>query len=344
MYIILFVGDLFCQLQVIMDGIIMGKVFFFDGSKMVEDVKAHKLVYHYTSPDGLFSILTNQRVRFTDCQFMNDKSEFVYTKNILKKALKIQDQKARNETIEELANLIMAFPYESIDWNRLRGGGDQPFVNQRYYLFCTTLKADNHNMWCYFMKNGTYMGYNLRFHVDRFTNLFTNIPDVTLMHGKVIYDEDEQIDQVLAKLKELDTQYAEQLEKVKGTPYVDNYGNEYDAEEYLGSDYLVKVSDFIYERGLFFKSPAFESEDEYRFVVKAENGQEILDLKLDHRVGNNGVIIPFRELNFDPMRVIDHIMLAPMMEKEIAKEGLLSLFRQYKQQYKIDYSSIDVRF
>jgi hypothetical protein len=69
------------------------------------------------------------------------------------------------------------------------------------------------------------------------------------------------------------------------------------------------------------------------------------NLILKHRIGNNGVIIPYREFSFDPKQVIDKIILAPMMEKEIAKAGLISLLGlSYEKQFDIKYSEIDVRF
>ena len=35
-------------------------------------------VYHYTSPEGLVSILNNKTFRFTDCQFFNDTLEYYF--------------------------------------------------------------------------------------------------------------------------------------------------------------------------------------------------------------------------------------------------------------------------
>ena len=45
---------------------------YFQDDKRIRD----KTVYHYTSPEALVSILTNALIRFTDCQFMNDRSEY----------------------------------------------------------------------------------------------------------------------------------------------------------------------------------------------------------------------------------------------------------------------------
>lgn len=43
------------------------------------------LNYHYTSIEGLKGIIENKCVRFTDCQFLNDTSEYNHLKMLLKK-------------------------------------------------------------------------------------------------------------------------------------------------------------------------------------------------------------------------------------------------------------------
>ena len=53
----------------------------------INDFEKVNCVFHYTSPEGLYSILKNRTFRFTDCQFFNDKSEYVYVKRPLIKAI-----------------------------------------------------------------------------------------------------------------------------------------------------------------------------------------------------------------------------------------------------------------
>jgi len=320
-------------------------IFFFNGNSIIKHTKTDQKTYHYTSPMGLYSIIQNGKLWFTDCQFMNDKSEYVYIKKVLIKALDSSNQKDINES-EKFADILMT-PYESLEMSEPKDG--KPFsigfTKSRYYLFCTSLKADSHNMWNYFTKNGNYVGYNIRFDIESFVNLFISLPNVTLVHGKVIYDEQEQIKQVKEKIELLDAQYNEKLKANKGHKFSDDNGNEYDPEEIFINQYQDSLSEFLQERCLFFKNHAFESEDEYRFIVKVDSKFSGENFKLNHRVGNNGVIIPFRELSFEPKQAMDQIILAPMMEKELAKAGLISLLGlSYEKQFDIKYSEIDVRF
>lgn len=319
---------------------------FFNGTDIVRHTKTNQKIYHYTSPSGLYSIIKDKKLWFTDCQFMNDKSEYVYIKKVLIKALKLSG-KNNIKDLEEYANYILMTPYESLEFgkrknNKLFSIGMKKY---RYYLFCTSLKADSYSMWNYFTKNGNCAGYNICFDVESFVNLFASLPNVTLAHGKVIYDEQEQIKQVKDKIENLDAQYNEEYKLIKGHEFSNDYGNENNQKEILIDNYQEHLSEFLQERCLFFKNHAFESEDEYRFVVKVSSQYSEENFKLNHRVGNNGVIIPYRELDFEPKCHMNEITLAPMMEKEIAKAGLISLLGlSYEKEFDIKYSKIDVRF
>jgi hypothetical protein len=191
-----------------------GNVSFFNGKSIVKHTNTNQKIYHYTSPMGLYSIIENKRVWFTDCQFMNDMSEFVYIKKVLLHALDSKEWKNVKD-MQEYADYILSTPYQSFELNE--HDANKPFsfcfTDSRYYLFCTSLKSDSHNMWSYFMHNGNYTGYNIGFDVARFVNLFSSFPGVTLTHGKVIYDEDEQVKQVKDKIGLLNIQFEKELEK-----------------------------------------------------------------------------------------------------------------------------------
>ena len=316
-------------------------LFCFNGKSIINHERTDQKVYHYTSPTGLYSTIKNQNIWFTDCQFMNDKSEYVYIKNVLIKALKLYGKEF--EDLECYADYLIGRPYESIYLDTSKPSLN--FKKSRYYLFCASLNPDSHNMWCYFTKNGNYEGYNLRFDIDSFVNLFSSIPDLTLVHGKVIYDEQEQIRQLRDKIEILNDQYNQNLEAIKGQKLKDEFGNEYNKEDFIDEEYQSDLSDFLQERCLFFKNSAFESENEYRIVIKTPSEFSHEHFRLGHRVGNNGIIIPFREFHFDTKKVIDQITLGPMLETDVAKAGLVSLLNlSYEQQFDIKCSDIDVRF
>lgn len=53
----------------------------------INDFEEINCVFHYTPPEGLYSILKNRTFRFTGCQFFLYKSEYVYVKRPLIKAI-----------------------------------------------------------------------------------------------------------------------------------------------------------------------------------------------------------------------------------------------------------------
>ena len=51
------------------------RIYCFNPAEEQEGLQRDRTVYHYTSPEGLMAILNAPSVRFTDCQYMNDKTE-----------------------------------------------------------------------------------------------------------------------------------------------------------------------------------------------------------------------------------------------------------------------------
>lgn len=66
------------------------------------------IVYHYTSPQGVFDILHNKTLWFTDCQYLNDMSEFIYILEPLKEAYKKISQE-RGENIDGADAFLKSF-------------------------------------------------------------------------------------------------------------------------------------------------------------------------------------------------------------------------------------------
>jgi len=127
------------------------------------------IVYHYTSPDGILGILKNKELRFTDCQYLNDKGEFIYIRKPLEKAYK-EIIKNRNKTYEffkDFINELFARPYDDFssrndfEENRSSYDFDTVFKFNHHYVLCASMNPDTANMWNYYVKNGVYQGYNL---------------------------------------------------------------------------------------------------------------------------------------------------------------------------------------
>lgn len=167
------------------------KILYFNDGAIKSNTKMQNRVYHYTSPGGILSILQNDKLWFTDCQYLNDKSEYIYIKKPLIMAFKLI-----GEEVDELFldKLLFADPYQS--QNIELTGKKNRFIikNKRFFLFCASLNEDSQNMWNYYVKNGQYLGYNLGINVDEFVEHLSSLSGITISHGKVLYDEDKQVD------------------------------------------------------------------------------------------------------------------------------------------------------
>lgn len=303
-----------------------------------------KTVYHYTSPEGTYSILKDKALRFTDCQYLNDMREFVYIREPFIEAYrKISNE--RGETIDNIDNFADSIcknsPYKSYDWGACLKRGQafsRGFPPQyRYYILCASCDHDTANMWNYYVKNGTYRGYNLGLDIEVIQDWFSELRDdhVRLVHGKVIYNKQRQVKMIYEKLVELINVYDQHI--AQNPESVDSFIDEYQDDLFT----------FINEKKLFFKHPAFASEKEYRFILKVHTDFNIDYLETKFRVGSSGIITPYIEWKFDNLKpiLLKQITLSPMIEEELAKESFKRFLRHdVFQNISIVPSSIKLRF
>ncbi len=303
------------------------------------------IAYHYTSPDGILGILQDKALRFTDCQFLNDRGEATHILDPLREAYEIISKEREGEVIN-LEYLIARFsgsPYENerikINYNPSSGCKEKGFGTQRYYVLCTSLNSDTANMWNYYVKNGKYHGYNLGIKCSCLKDMLLDCQDkyrqFEFTEGKIIYDRQEQVKVIYDKLDKL---YAQ-------------LGNSKDEVDSL--NFQSELFCYLNQQKLFFKHPAFSCEEEYRFVI-------IIDKDLDNdylrkynlstrfRAGESGIITPYIELKYalsEKEELFKEITLAPMIETPLAEESFKRfLASTVKQNIEIKSSSITLRF
>ena len=303
-----------------------------------------KTVYHYTSPEGAYSILKDKALWFTDCQYLNDMSEFVYIREpFIEAYTKISDERGDPvDNIEAFADsMCQNSPYKSYDWGACLKRGqviNRGFPPQyRYYVLCASCDHDTANMWNYYVKNGTYRGYNLGLDIEVIQNWFSELGDehVRLVHGKVIYNKQHQVKMLYEKLVELLNIYDRHI--AQNPEGEDSFIDEYQDDLFA----------FINEKKLFFKHPAFAGEKEYRFILKVHTDFQLDNLKTEFRVGSSGIITPYIEWKFDKIKpiLIKQITLSPMIEEELAKESFKRFLRHdVYRNISIVPSSIKLRF
>ena len=290
--------------------------------------KKNNKVYHYTSPIGLYSILSNNTIRFSDIQFLNDKFEYLQIKTPLSNVLKRINKNFYNSNLIENIDLWLKNNYEFQDTN----------VKYRYYVFCTSLKRDALNMWNYYVKDGKYEGYNVCLDIDEFVEFINdkflnNVDDVELWYGNVVYEKIIQENLIEKYLINIDKELYEVKKEVSKSGY---YTYLQMAQE--------EIINYMEICRLFFKNKAFEDEKEYRFVLKLP-----FDVNLDEFLGygfkvNNGLFCPYYDLYLDK-NIIKCITLSPMLEYELGKKGL-ELFLRHIGFYNIEIfqSKVPIRY
>lgn len=311
----------------------MTYIVYFDGHEVKPNCETGNIVYHYTSPDSFLSIVEHNSLWYSDSQFMNDRSEYVHIKNIFKQAAR----GTSHEHNDEFVDYLMGLPYGGITTQHAisgKGSFSRGFIRTRYYLFCTSLDPDSHSMWTYYVKNGYYQGYNFGLSVDALIDS-THQLGQKLTHGKVNYDVEEQIQKIHDKIIELSKKFDDNIkEGIDQDRCVECY------QETLG--------EYLLQRCMFYKNPAFKHEEEYRFLIEAPDVTIDGGGTIEHHVGGGGLIVPHLAVAFDPIKSIQSITLAPMMEREVAKQGVQRLLTnkipKIKSKIGINYSQINVRF
>lgn len=285
--------------------------------------------YHYTSIEGLKGIIENKSLRFTDCQFLNDTSEYTHIKSLLKKIKKTDDEKYPiflDTIIEELSENYMKVKKE-----------DGIYRAFRYFVFSTCKSSDSLPMWNYYTKDGKNYGYNIEIDVNDIA-----VPIGTeLTYSPIIYLEAEKIN----KIKEiLDTYYKKYIESKSNF----NYENMYEAIQ----DCLRELERIR----LCFKDECFKHEEEFRIIamvpISFKSSSE--EFKRGARyifTPQNGVLRPQFEIKFnnhnESIIAINSITISPLVDFELAKKGLIYFFIQNEiklDQSKIKKSKLPIRF
>ena len=310
--------------------------------------------YHYTSPEACLSIIQNKTVRFTDVRYLNDKTEGIYFVKVLLDFLDKYKGKYPNFEVvvnnllkendyDKIRNLeVFSITYPEIPY--------MPYKPLRTFVFCTSTQADSLNMWNYYVNNGLYQGYNIGFQIKELLKSFdtpnSNANDAFVVYyGRVLYTEKLQFEEI--------QRIAEVLEKG-----IIRSGSESDHSKQRAMLFVqLWIRNYIDSRGIFFKHPKFQSEDEYRIII------EIADDRIPKKEGDadkyfgehnkkmieefttkKGLIVPYLKITFSDVS-INRITVAPMIEFDVAKSSIKEVLKISNiDNVKIIKSDVPVRF
>lgn len=284
--------------------------------------------YHYTSANALMSILNtkdtgNGSLRFTDVRYMNDKSEhLIFVKRLLEYLQKHRNQfQFSNEVIGELLlKKHKEEEYITLSVPEIEPANVSFFTCSlmRHYLFCMSSKDDSLHMWNYYVRNGSYQGYNIGISPHRLLRKFDKV-------GADIFPLTFYCGDVLYKVKTQEKEIERLLEDIEGM------GERLDHSEVAVGICGVYLWEYIESYGLFYKDESFENENEYRIVIRYDealaegksidtllNSNDSIKMSYYER---NGIIIPCLSVSFY-IDAVKQITMSPMLESGIALSSL----------------------
>lgn len=313
------------------------RIFCFNPSDENEGNNKNRIVYHYTSPDGLMAILKTPSIRFTDCEYLNDKSEYNHIHIPLEKAFEeVRDKLYDSKLPEMIENYInKEYDYSEIVTEKVELGlRGMKFLNMRHFIFCASIDRDSLNMWNYYVKSGTYQGYNIGLSVnDIVKDLSVKVGSFgKLFYGQVIYKDKEKVEILKKIITKVDADLHDALIQSK-------YSKDYDL---MTQEHYGKLILYIENHRLFFKDASFSGEKEYRFVLRLPDDDNM-------NIGYNmkqGIMTPYCDMSFEKSGIIKRITISPMLETQLAKSGLKRFLKDngYDSKIDIDNSKIPIRY
>lgn len=288
--------------------------------------KENTEIFHYTTADTLTKIIEQKKLRFSNRLYMNDSSEGQYVLDLCIR--RIDDIWITNCKYDKCKFI------KSIEELKKR-------LNLQYFQFYQisfSLDKDNLTMWNYYSKgNGINIKFLKKSLISSLKKQLKNevVKPIALLHGRVIYEENKQVELLKRLLKDF------------------SEANQHTDEWYLFTSMAVL------NIGTFFKHYGFRNESEYRVVYNLyhDSKDPTRCLSLYSDIENNeayqfnvyqkeNMLIPYVDVHFDS-EAIQEIILSPVLSTEYYADGLRLLLNRNglnTEIIKIEKSSIPLRF
>ncbi len=283
----------------------------------------NSILYHYTKPEKLLSILESGIIRFSNALYLNDKEEVTYSYKLIVEL--IDDMPELNQKLFEKVREHFDSKYKNII-----NGEDNFNYKYEYYTISFSVDGDNLMLWNNYSKGQTYTGYNIGFCKK---DLIADMEKQGFhsVYGNIIYTRTTQIE-VLKQIFEKWNRQFEKLEKAKKT--------QKNSDKEL--DVLFELIDILSIISLFFKNPHFKDEKEYRIIFI--NNFKISSFKQTKIFEKNGLFIPYIEYKFLKKNV-SCINIGPTLNENIFYTSTCRMLSNFGYGNKtINRSKIPLRF
>lgn len=268
-------------------------------------------IFHYTSPEGFKSILDGN-IWFSNIKFLNDKSEDNYIYSLFP----VKELDFDKDFFKITQDIKDAF-----EKNECYKNNGQSFSKSNFYVASFSKNPDCLELWNYYTRSTNGIGYNIGFHQKcLFLINFYHIK------GAMFYKEDEQKELLNKILKKHNIFYIQHKEFLKN-----------DENNKIFINNLINLFEL---HNLFFKHPAYENEQEYRYIIyDNDSNAQLIKQYLKHRL-YNGLFIPYIEIPFNKL-CLNSIKISPNSDNILFQEGVKSLLSE-KEYYEIKITNSQI--
>ena len=276
------------------------------------------LAFHYTSPSGLLGIFSNQKVWFSDCDYLNDSSESDYFLEVSSSVFGVASPSRMVENLSFRSYLLASFH------SNYNGSGRESFLreSERRYVFSLSVDEDSLPLWNNYTKTTDVTGYNIGFNIETLVNSISLTSNQTLLIGRVIYIREHQEE----LLRELFDDYFQIYKK-----YRHSYQRKYLYEA---------IEDNLLVYSVFMKDAAFKCENEFRIAV-FEKGAVSSEVSYREK---GGAFMPYIQKPID-LKSITSIMVSPTTRVDFVKRSVASMSKHFGvEDLDIKKSSIPLRY
>lgn len=274
-------------------------------------VTKDRMVFHYTSLQGLLGITESASIWATNILYLNDASELLYAKDLLKEELtvfrKTNEGFAKTDTLDKSLGHFFLESFED-NINTLL-----PSQTIGIFVCSFSEEGDLLSQWRGYSRTG--QGFSLGFSLDRLKVL---VERARFSIKKVIYDRDEQISEIRKLLSDLAKRFA------------DDVGNSVDKKRAWDEKAKRLLSDVMLEfikLAPLLKHPKFAEEKEWRIMAALKTKQGSRAIKF--RAGTS-MVVPYIEVPLSLQSenlIIDEINVGPTIERALSAASVEMLLK-----------------
>lgn len=280
------------------------------------------VIYHYTSPEGVISIIDKHELWFSRFDCLNDASEGAYINDVYARAIgKLQRSKEiEKDFLDKIKDVkpdyyrfFKLYGEDSI----LNSDGSEVTLGilrtTKPYLCCFSTDRDSLPMWNYYSKDGQYEGYNIGFVYDKTVKDKENINVVKVIYSQK--DQDEIMTKTIKNMYENHTVYGYDIKRCRES-----------------------MASILSSRSIQFKNKAFQHEKEVRLIYWEPEKTEGIEYKQEEKSyrQKKGIIIPFLKIKFEKDQ-INSLMIGPLIQADIAENTAKQMLAE------LGYTGIEIK-